>query len=201
MGAEHAPETVWKAQESYCVERFSFGATAKRLGIAESTVRRWADKFHWREEREAIAAAESEIRANTVKGRAFVLRKLLTSENGKEISQVAFAVASLERLALAATKAVRKQEEECRTPDFWRDDAGAEGGLALPDDISDAERVVLLEQAVNKQIAHVLTIPVPDMAKRVRDIKTALDVLAALKGKDSGGSIQVRFADEEEAAS
>ena len=194
MGAEHAPETVWKAQELYCVDRLSFTRVAEMLGLANSTVRRWADKFHWREEREAIAEAESQIRANTVKGRAFALRKLLESETGKEVSQVAFAVASLERLALSAGRSDRKNMPD---PAAAGPEASgvASGALSLPEGLEDADRIAFLEQAVDRQISYVLSGPVTDFSRRVREIKSALDVLASLRGK-TANVIRVSFAED-----
>lgn len=199
MGAEHAPDILWRAQELYCVERRSFAAVAETLGVADSTVRRWADKYKWRAEREAIAKAESEIRANTVKSRAFVLRKLLESESGKEASQVAFAVASLERLALETAKMEQKLATEKSSQDEKRAEsaeAPAQEASFLPAGLSDAERITLLEEAVNRQIGHILSNPVPDMAGRVKDIKATLDVIAAIKGKDDTASgFVVEFAE------
>lgn len=195
MGAEYPPETVWKAQELYCVERMTLARVAKILGVSESTVRRWSDRFHWRKEREAIAAAESEIRANTVKSRAFALRKLLESETGKEVSQVAFAVARLERLALATVRAEKKGERDPSLEGSISVPENGEENVSLPEGICDEERIAVLEQAVNKQIAFLLSHPVPDLSKRVRDIKVALDVLTSLRGKGSG-SITVSFAED-----
>lgn len=198
MGAEHPPEIVWKAQELYCVERLTFSKVAKMLGVSDSTVRRWADRFHWREEREAIAAAESEIRANTVKSRAFALRKLLESETGKEVSQVAFAVTSLERLALATARAERKGERGPVIEDSSIPLEKEEDNLSLSDGLGHEERVAVLEQAVNRQISFLLSHPVPDLSRRVRDIKVALDVLTALRGRGHGTGCSVLQLDGEQ---
>lgn len=173
------------------MERLAFDAVAKAVGVADSTVRRWADKFGWRKEREELAKAESEVRAKTVKSRAFVLQKLLDATDGKEASQMAFAVASLERLALETAKAEQKAKNEAakaaaenlRSQD---EKNTAQEVAALPDGMADDERIALLEQGINRQISYVLANPVPDMAARVRDIKAALDVLAAIKGKEKG---------------
>ena len=100
MGWEHEPGTVWRAQELYCLERLSFGRVAQLTGVAVSTLKRWADKYRWRERRDELAQVESEIRFNTILGRKAILQRLLEAEDGKEASQVAFAVASLENLAL-----------------------------------------------------------------------------------------------------
>ena len=100
MGWEHEPGTVWRAQKLYCLDRLSFERVSEATGVATSTLKRWADKYHWRERREELAQVESEIRFNTIMGRKAILQRLLEAENGKEASQVAFAVASLESLAL-----------------------------------------------------------------------------------------------------
>ena len=100
MGWEHPPETVWKAQEMYCVDRLSFDRISTIVGVSATTLKTWADKYDWREKREEIAQAESEIRTKTILGRKAVLERLIEATDGKEASQAAFAVASLEGLAL-----------------------------------------------------------------------------------------------------
>ena len=61
MGWEHEPGTVWRAQELYCLDRMSFERVAEVTGVATSTLKRWADKYRWRERREELAQVESEI--------------------------------------------------------------------------------------------------------------------------------------------
>ena len=61
MGWEHEPGTVWRAQELYCLDRMSFERVAEMTGVATSTLKRWADKYRWRERREELAQVESEI--------------------------------------------------------------------------------------------------------------------------------------------
>ena len=61
MGWEHEPGTVWRAQELYCLDRLSFERVFEATGVATSTLKRWADKYHWRERREELAQVESEI--------------------------------------------------------------------------------------------------------------------------------------------
>ena len=100
MGWEYEPETVWKAQELYCVDRLSFARVAELTGVSATTLKAWSDKYDWRAKREEIAQAESDIRVNTIKGRKVALEMLLEAGDGKEASQMAFAVASLESLAL-----------------------------------------------------------------------------------------------------
>ena len=100
MGWEYEPETVWRAQELYCVDRLSFARVAELTGVSATTLKAWSDKYGWRAKREEIAQAESDIRVNTIKGRKVALEMLLEAGDGKEASQMAFAVASLESLAL-----------------------------------------------------------------------------------------------------
>ena len=61
MGWEHEPGTVWRAQELYCMDRLSFERVSELTGVATSTLKRWADKYRWRERREELAQVESEI--------------------------------------------------------------------------------------------------------------------------------------------
>lgn len=251
MAPEHGPETVCMAQERYCVDRQTVAEVGAALGIAASTVRRWAAQRGWDREREAIAAAEVEIRANTVKARAFVLRKLLEAQNGAEVSQAAAAVAALERLTLERLAPGHHEpvrHAQCRAASQGgegkrktapaskdRETGGSkrrpsraqyEKDAPLPGEIgqgaspataeavengmsgeifsvakalSDEERVLLLEEAVNRQLAFVLAHPVEDLAKRIKEIKAAQDVLSSIKGKGTGDvGIVVRFAEDGE---
>lgn len=249
MGADHGPETVCKAQERYCVDRQSFSEVAAALGIAASTVRRWAEQRGWDSEREAIASAEAEIRASTVKARALALRRLLEAKDGGEASRAASVVAALERIALDQElrgrefrdRALREQSASGLTDPGRAKGAEAAqpggaakrrasrsraakeenlsmaaapiepggpigpGASAAPEDalpaageLGEEERVRLLEEAVNRQLAFVLTRPVDDLSKRIKEIKAALDVLASIKGREAGGGgIVVTFAEQE----
>lgn len=241
------------AQERYCVDRQSIAQVGTALGIAASTVRRWVERHGWEREREAIAAAEVEIRANTVKARAFVLKKLLEAQNGAEAAQAAVAVAALERMIVERLAAARHDECRAAGPDGgsmkktagpknhepgkparraargacakeaaqpgalcpvapdatgWSapPPAATTAGNGMPEEIasvaknlSDEERVRLLEEAVNRQLAFVLAHPVEDLAKRIKEIKAALDVLSSIRGRDAGeAGIIVSFAEEGE---
>lgn len=106
MGYEHEPETVWRAQELYCVDRLSFDAVAQKVGVASSTLKRWSEKYDWRKKRDEIAEAEASIRADKVMARSKVLKALLD----KPRADLAFAVSALEGLAVKEAEAARKGE-------------------------------------------------------------------------------------------
>ena len=147
MGWEHEPDTVWRAQELYCEERLSYARVAELTGVSATTLKAWGQKFQWARRREQLAQAESEIRFNTIMGRKAILERLLEAGDGKEAAQAAFAVASLENLALkraelaASGKIPSYAEPEARPVISTRADAVAalkqavEGklGMALAD--------------------------------------------------------------------
>lgn len=194
---EHAPETVWKAQDLYCLDRLSFMDTAKALGIADSTVRRWAKQYGWREKREELARIESERRINFIKARADMLQRLLGAEKAGDAAQAAFGVASLENLEIKKQEALAKAEKEALkergAPLVTQNEKTApEETFTLPDGISDDERLALLESAVNSQIALLLNRPVPDISRHMKEIKDALDLVAKLKGKDASRDSGIR---------
>ena len=110
MGAEYDADTRWRAMELYCADRLTFAQVAKATGVADSTLRRWADAYQWRERREELARAEADIRINTIRSRAAILRHLIEAQDGKAASQIAFAVSSLENLELQRKKALRAGE-------------------------------------------------------------------------------------------
>lgn len=170
MGWEHEPGTVWRAQELYCMDRLSFERVSELTGVATSTLKRWADKYRWRERREELAQVESEIRFNTVMGRKAILQRLLEAEDGKEASQVAFAVASLESLALkqaelaAAGKIPSFSEPETR-----------------PHIATQADAVSALREAVRNKVGMALSDPGKINAATVQDVKRCLELLGELE--------------------
>ena len=172
MGWEHEPDTVWRAQELYCMDRLSFERVSELTGVATSTLKRWADKYRWRERREELAQVESEIRFNTVMGRKAILQRLLEAEDGKEASQVAFAVASLESLAL-------KQAELAaagKIPSFSEPEA-------RPHIATQADAVAALREAVRNKVGMALSDPGKINAATVQDVKRCLELLGELEAR------------------
>ena len=172
MGWEHEPGTVWRAQELYCMDRLSFERVSELTGVATSTLKRWADKYRWRERREELAQVESEIRFNTVMGRKAILQRLLEAEDGKEASQVAFAVASLESLAL-------KQAELAaagKIPSFSEPEA-------RPHIATQADAVAALREAVRNKVGMALSDPGKINAATVQDVKRCLELLGDLEAR------------------
>nr|DAE60166.1 MAG TPA: chromosome anchoring protein [Caudoviricetes sp.] len=172
MGWEHEPGTVWRAQELYCMDRLSFERVSELTGVATSTLKRWADKYRWRERREELAQVESEIRFNTVMGRKAILQRLLEAEDGKEASQVAFAVASLESLAL-------KQAELAaagKIPSFFEPEA-------RPHIATQADAVAALREAVRNKVGMALSDPGKINAATVQDVKRCLELLGELEAR------------------
>ena len=172
MGWEHEPGTVWRAQELYCMDRLSFERVSELTGVATSTLKRWADKYRWRERREELAQVESEIRFNTVMGRKAILQRLLEAEDGKEASQGAFAVASLESLAL-------KQAELAaagKIPSFSEPEA-------RPHIATQADAVAALREAVRNKVGMALSDPGKINAATVQDVKRCLELLGELEAR------------------
>lgn len=172
MGWEHEPGTVWRAQELYCMDRLSFERVSELTGVATSTLKRWADKYRWRERREELAQVESEIRFNTVMGRKAILQRLLEAEDGKEASQVAFAVASLESLAL-------KQAELAaagKIPSFSEPEA-------RPHIATQADAVAALREAMRNKVGMALSDPGKINAATVQDVKRCLELLGELEAR------------------
>lgn len=169
MGWEHPPETVWKAQELYCCDRLSFDRVAELTGVSATTLKGWADKYRWREKREEIAQAESDIRVNTIMGRKAVLQRLIEAQDGKEASQVAFAVASLESLAL-------KQQELAASGKIPTAEAEARPVIATR-----ADAVAALRTAVENKLGLALADPKAITSAAVKDVIQCLDLLTDLE--------------------
>lgn len=169
MGWEYEPETVWKAQELYCVDRLSFARVAELTGVSATTLKAWSEKYGWRAKREEIAQAESDIRVNTIKGRKVALEMLLEAGDGKEASQMAFAVASLESLAL-------KQAELAAAGKIPSAAAPARPKIATR-----ADAVAALREAVERKLGVALADPAQITTATVQDVKKCLELVEELE--------------------
>lgn len=170
MGAEYDADTRWRAMELYCADRLTFAQVAEATGIADSTLRRWADAYQWRERREELAKAEADIRIDTIRSRAAILRHLIEAQDGKVASQIAFAVSSLENLALQREKALL---------------AGEIANPAKPEKpvkvTSRAEAVAVLKQAVEDKLGLLLSDKKYVTSDSVTDIAKCLTLVQELE--------------------
>ena len=169
MGKEHQPETVFKAQELYCVLRLSMASVSKEVGVATSTLWRWCDKYGWKEKRANIAQAECDIRADTIMARSEMLKTLIKTKN----AQVGFAVAGLEKLALDQAEAERAGRAADRKYTQTTE-------IKTTDDIARA-----LREAVTMKLAELLDDPTKVDLKTVSDIQKASKIIEEMESKSS----------------
>lgn len=170
MGAEYDADTRWRAMELYCADRLTFAQVAEATGIADSTLRRWADAYQWRERREELARAEADIRIDTIRSRAAILKHLLEAEDGKAASQIAFAVASLGNLELQYQKAMLAGE--------ILNPAKPEKPVRVS---SRAEAVAVLKQAVEDKLGLLLSDTKYVTSDSVTDIAKCLALVQELE--------------------
>ncbi len=190
MGAEYDADTRWRAMELYCADRLTFAQVSEATGIADSTLRRWADAYQWRERREELAKAEADIRIDTIRSRAAILKHLLEAEDGKAASQIAFAVASLGNLELQYQKALLAGE--------IANPAKPEKSVKVS---SRAEAIAVLKQAVEDKLGlllsdkkYVTSDSVTDVAKclaLVQELEATLPKEEADVAKHGGGSADI----------
>lgn len=169
MGREHPTDTLWRAQELYCVDRLSYAAVAEVTGVSATTLKAWGQKYGWARRREEIARAESEIRVNIIKGRQKALEQLLAAADAKEAAPMAFAVSSLEslalkRLELAASGKIPDASAPVRRKIATRVDA-----------------VAALREAVERKLGLALADPDKISMATVQDVKRCLDLVAELE--------------------
>ena len=170
MGVEIDADTRWRAMELYCADRLTFAQVSEATGVADSTLRRWADAYQWRERREELARAEADIRIDTIRSRAAIQKHLLEAEDGKAASQIAFAVSSLENLALQREKALL---------------AGDITNPAKPEKpvrvSSRAEAIAVLKQAVEDKLGLILSDKKYVTSDSVTDIAKCLALMQELE--------------------
>ena len=169
MGTEYPTDMLWRAQELYCVDRLSYAAVAEATGVSATTLKAWGQKYAWARRREEIAQAESEIRVNILKGRQTALEQLLAAEGAKEAAPMAFAVSSLESLAL-------KRQELAAAGKI-----PSAAGPARRKITSRAEAVAALKDAVERKLEAALSDPDKITSATVQDVKRCLDLVNDLE--------------------
>ncbi len=179
MGREHPPETVFKAQELYCVDRMTFDQVAVAVGVSASTVKAWSAKYTWQAKRDEIAQAEADLRADFVLARSKMLKQLIESKD----AQTGFAVASLEGLAMKKAEAIRQGRQV--------ENVSANIPAPLREIRTEADAVAALEEAVSTRLNRLLSDPALVDLKTVRELRQALELVAGMrKGADKGKARQ-----------
>ncbi len=169
MGKEHPTDLVWKAQELYCVERQSYAAVAEATGVSATTLKSWGQRYGWAQKRAELAQAESEIRVNIIKGRQKALEQLLAATEPKEAAQIAFAVSSLESLALKRMELAASGKIPDAKPVIRRK-VGTK-----------AEAIAALRDAVERKLGLALADPDKITTQTVTDIKRCLELVGELE--------------------
>lgn len=168
---EHEPETVWTAEELYCVDRLPMREVARKTGVSKSQLWVWADKYGWKAKRAEIMEAQSQIRADMIRARSSMLKELIDSKD----PMTGFAVEKLERLALL-------QAEAAKAGQVAREQAAAPlRKIETPEDAAEA-----LKEAVGVKLAAMLADPAQVNFKAVADIRKALELAGSMQRETTG---------------
>lgn len=166
MGAEYSPDVVWKAQELYVIERLTFAKVAQLTGVTATTLKNWSKKFGWRQKREEIAEIEAENKMDLYRSRKKAIQMLLESENGKECSQMAFAVTSLENLVLKQQEMQLERQLHAKQENTAKIKPG-----------NKEEALKQLAAAVQGRLLYVLENPQAINSKNIQDILNMLKLM------------------------
>lgn len=175
MGTEYSPDVVWKAQELYVIERLSFAKVAEHTGVTATTLKNWSKKFGWRQKREEIAQIEAENKMNLYRSRKKAIQMLLESENGKECSQMAFAVSSLENLVLKQQEQQLNQQIQTKRHNKPADKE---------------EAIKQLAAAVQGRLLYVLENPQAINSKNIQDILNMLKLMEQVELPEKETAVQ-----------
>ena len=168
MGREVALELRFSAEEAFITGSLTFEQLALATGISVSQLKRWAEAEGWREKRAEYRKSFVDIRRNTVELRRRFVEKALTSLNPMD----AYAIAALERLALAAEKSPAGIPATTPTP------AAPESGPVFN---TPAEAVAVLKGIVESKLARMLVQPDSVNLSAVKDIKQCLELLEKMQ--------------------
>lgn len=170
---EYSPDMVWKAQELYVIDRLSFAKVSEKTGVTATTLKNWSKKFGWRQKREEIAQIEAESKMDLYRSRQKAIKMLLESGDGKECSQMAFAVSSLENLA------IKQQELQLQQNVFLNN---AQPKKAKITDKNDAYKQ--LGQAVENRLQYVLQNPQAINLKNIQEVLNMLKLMEQVSPKE-----------------
>lgn len=163
---EYPMETVERAEELWCVDGLTMGDVAARVGVAVSTVKRWAEKYGWHAKREEIRQALASIRVDTIKLRAKLINNCLASMNAMD----AFAVAKMEEVAIKAAELADKRAEAAPPP-----------AVSLREIATEADALAALEEAVGLRLNAMLASPERVTLAALREVKQVLDLLKDMR--------------------
>lgn len=180
---EHS--ALWLAQDMYCVQRLPLKQIALMLGESLENLQKWCKRYHWSKMRAEMARVQADGSMNF----EIALNDLKAALRENQNPQTAFAVASLENVKLKMEVARRK---------YGTDFCAPESSASL----SEAQRVNLLEEAINRRISHLVHSSQELSASSVKDILSMLQSLRSMKndmvaeGTESKASV-VRWECEE----
>jgi hypothetical protein len=146
---------------------------ARETGVAASTLKRWAERDGWRAKREEIAKAQADIRADKVLARAKMIKSLLD----KPKADTAFAVSSLEMLALKEAEVARQgviRSREENAPAL---------SISTP-----GEAIAALRKAVEGKLALLLSRPENLDLRAVQEVQKCLALVGQLEAAYGGGA-------------
>ncbi|UJX42981.1 hypothetical protein K9F62_10005 [Desulfovibrio sp. JY] len=163
---EHPMETVERAEELWCVDGLTLADVGSRVGVATSTLKRWAEKYGWQAKREEIRQALASIRVDTIKLRAKLIENCLGSMQAMD----AFAVAKMEEVAIKAAELADKRAE-----------AAPPTVAAMREIATEADAVAALEEAVGMRLNAMLASPDKVTLTALREVKQVLDLLKDMR--------------------
>ncbi len=167
MGKAYPMEVRLKAQELFCVLRWTLEAVGEEIGVAYTTVQRWSQKYGWQEMQDKLAQAQFDIKADSILARAEMLTTLIKTKD----PQAAFAVSSLETLAM-------KQAEAERAGKIFDAAVGDTPEIKTTDDMAAA-----LREAVTQKLSNMLSDTSQVDLKAVADIQKASKIIEEMESK------------------
>lgn len=162
-------EMHYQAQELYCVLRHTYSQVAEELQVPVSTLKRWGKKYDWRDKREELAKAQADIKADTILARSVFLKAAISQKT----PQLAFAVSSLEKLAIEQAEIERSRMTAEQMPESI-------GDIEV-DSFKDA--VELLQTGLEQKMKMLLSRPEDIDLKAITELQKAFALLEDLTSK------------------
>jgi len=162
MAEAYPLDTRLDARGLYVVDGMTYEQVSKATGVSVSQLKKWGSDEGWMDRRREYRDAQVSIRENTVLLRSKLLENALTTKDAQDV----YAVAAMEKIAIALEKVKPVEAANAEVPDL---------SFSSPEEIIDG-----LWKAIEAQTARMLNSPETMDLKKVQ---AAIETWKSLKAR------------------
>lgn len=173
-----AEEISWEIREDaynlYVTDGKTFEQVAALTGVSLSQLKRWGQSEGWADAKREYREALQSIKRDTVKLRAGLLKKALSSQDAQDV----YAFAALERI-----EAGRKNSSNTTASNSNGSLYGGESPEKLKDIKTPQDAVEALQEVIEIRLNRLLTSPDEVKLSQVKELKTTMELVEQMRQK------------------